>query len=148
MYYTLIMRNMPSIIILIACFCLLSFQMSGLHTHFNEHGYDGTPKGNHFDNYSHHVDAVEHVGNDNLEGQNHLSDHDYTGDKDVFVFDLALGASKILDFFILVGFSLFIATKSIYKFLPIYQYSHSDRHREHRWPQLRAPPPFSRLLSH
>ena len=139
------MRNMSSSITLIACFCLLGFQMSGLHTHVDEHGYDGLPKGIHLHDFSGHGEAVEH---DALDDQNHLDDHDYTADKDVFIFDLALGASKVLDFSILVGFSLFIATKSIYKYSSFYLYSYPDRHREHRWPQLRAPPPFSRLLSH
>jgi hypothetical protein len=148
MYYTLIMRNVSSFVSLIACFCLLGFQMSGLHTHVDEHGYDGTPKGIHLHDFSDHVDTVEHLDNGILDGQNHLDDHDYTADKDVFIFDLALGASKVLDFSILAGFSLFVATKSIHKYSLIYLPSYSERRREHRWPQLRAPPTFSRLLSH
>lgn len=140
MYYTLIMRNVSSIISLIACVCLLGFQMSGLHTHVDEHGYDGTPKGIHLHDFS-------NLDDDTPDDQNHLDDHDYTSDKDVFIFDLALGASKVLDFSILAGFNLFVATKSIYNYSSIYLHSQADRHREHRWPQLRAPPHNPRLLS-
>ncbi|HAY45872.1 MAG TPA: hypothetical protein DCY55_06260, partial [Gammaproteobacteria bacterium] len=72
--------------------------MSGLHTHVDEHGYDGTPKGIHLHDFS-------NLDDDTPDDQNHLDDHDYTADKDVFIFDLALGASKVLDFSILAGFN-------------------------------------------
>lgn len=148
MYYTSPMRNVPSFITLAACFCLLGFQTSGLHTHVDERGYVGTPQGTHFHGHSHHADGAEHADNGIVDGQNHLGDSDYAGDKDVSVFDLGLGASKISDFLIYLGFCLFIATKSIYRYSSNHLDSHPDRHREHRWPQLRAPPPSSYPLSH
>lgn len=134
---------MHSYITLTACFCLLGFQMSGLHTHIDEHGYDGTIQGTHMHVHSHQGDTAAHGDKDILGGDIHLDDHDYAGDKDVFLFDLGLSASKVLDFFILFSLSLFIAVKSICNYSPIYLDPHPDRHREHRWPQLRAPPSTS-----
>ncbi|MBT5032020.1 MAG: hypothetical protein HOM55_06965 [Proteobacteria bacterium] len=145
------MRNVPSYIILAACFCLLGMQMSGLHTHVNERGYVGTPQNTHFHGHSHQAsDAVGHVDNGVLEGQKHLDYHGHTGDKDVSLFDLGLGlgTSKLSDFLILFGFSLFIAVISIYRYSKSNPKLHPDRHQEHRWPQLRAPPHFSHTLSH
>jgi hypothetical protein len=114
------MRRSSVGLLLIACCAFIGTQLSGVHAHVDDHGFDGAVQSTH----DHHHD--------------HGDEHD--GDVDVQVLDLGITAAKAV-------FLLFAVSPTLFLLSPVrgpVRFDYEIRlplRRRLRWrPPLRAPP--------
>lgn len=135
---------MTSSVMVTACVSLLAVQLSGLHIHVNPHGYAGTPQGTHVHSqvtHSHGDDG--HADREASHGHEHGGDQNHDGDKDVSVFKLSAGGSKLVILDVGPGLRLLIPLTLGEKISP-HLVVPRPVGRHARWrPPLRAPPRFS-----
>jgi hypothetical protein len=119
-------------------------QLSGLHTHANEHGYVGAPE----TAYS-HVHTTDHGHQPEQSDSDHVHElslgsadhvHDYEDARDLSVFELASGKLKLSLAILAPAFLLCVSSGFPALLNPHFAYRVlSGRHT--RWrPPLRAPP--------
>jgi hypothetical protein len=116
------MQRFSAVLLLIACCAFIGTQLSGVHAHLNDHGFDGAVQSTH--DHRHHHD--------------HGDNHD--GDVDVQVLDLGMTAAKAVFVLLALGLTLFLLApvRGAVRF----EYEiRSPLRRRLRWrPPLRAPP--------
>jgi len=141
------MRRLPKTVPIIACFCLLSLQLSGVHVHANLAGLVGGPETFFTHTHGRHDDHVARHGNGHGSS---AADHgdtpparDYEDAEDVSLLKVALAIFKlpftipalILLFALIPRVDLLAGVDIVYPVL-------SGRYT--RWrPPLRAPPPIA-----
>lgn len=114
------MRRSPVAWLLIACCAFIGTQLSGVHAHLDDHGFDGAVQSTH----DHHHD--------------HGEEHD--GDVDVQVLDLGITAAKAVFLLFAVALTLFLLSPAREPVRFEYEIRLPLRRRLRWRPPLRAPP--------
>jgi hypothetical protein len=114
------MQRFSAVLLVIACCAFIGTQLSGVHAHVDDHGFDGAVQSTH----DHHHD--------------HGNEHD--GDVDVDVLDLGVTAAKAVFVLLALGLTLFLLAPV--RCAVRFEYEiRSPLRRRLRWrPPLRAPP--------
>lgn len=134
----------------LACLGLVASQLTGLHMHADPEGHVGGLEGNHLhrtvldahEHDEHHEDHDHHGDADH-----HSAPPDHDGDRDISVFELGSGVSKVLFVvgWIAGGIAIFLAPAKqiLYAAVP-----RPLNGRRVRWrPPMRAPPRVLPLLA-
>ena len=116
------MQRISAVLLLIACCALLGTQLSGVHAHVDDHGFDRAVQSTH--DHRHHHD--------------HGDEHD--GDVDVQVFDLGMTVAKAVFVLFATGLTLFVLSPIRGPVRLEYEIRLPLRRRLRWRPPLRAPP--------